>query len=399
MKAKLHSVLASDSTSLHRDSALSVDGDICGLGIVERRASLRIPLISRLPVAAFSCNLEGAVVSYNEAAAELWGCVPKPAEIGKWSGALAMFELDGKPVPRSSFPAARAIACGRDLESEQLWLMRPDGSRRRVDVHSKIVLGPQNVIVGVLCILMDNTERQRQADELARSDEDRNAFLTLLAHELRNPLSPILSAAAIMKKVSNDERICKMAEVVERQVKILSRFVNDLLDARNLAKDGITLRIVPASLSGVIESALDALDAKAQSRGQSVVLDTPKCDEAVLCDPERVSQALANVLLNASEFTACGGRISLCVKVNAELVEADVEDTGIGISAEHISQIFQPYAQFTNLDDRMRSGVGLGLAIAKDICERHGGMITASSAGLGKGSRFRIILPIAAVSS
>ena len=98
------------------------------------------------------------------------------------------------------------------------------------------------------------------------------------------------------------------------------------------------------------------------------------------CDSVRVSQALANVLLNASEFTGSGGRIAFTVRVDGVLVEVEVEDSGIGISPAHIDRIFEPYAQFGSHPDRFRSGVGLGLAIAQDICERHGGLITQPQA-------------------
>ncbi|WP_208640131.1 sensor histidine kinase [Massilia violaceinigra] len=350
--------------------------------------------MSQLPVAAFCCDTHGAVVSHNEAAAELWGRAPDPSEPGQWSGAHAMFDLDGTPLARSSYPAAKAVACGQEVDGVESWLERPDGSRRQVETHPKLARGPDGAIAGALCVLVDNTERQRLADELQRADDDRNAFLSLLAHELRNPLSPILSAAGAMKRVSSDAQIVKMADVVERQVKLLSRFVGDLLDASNLAENGIALRVAPVSLSKVVDTALDALSAKARARGQKVEVHFEAREKTVLCDPERVSQALANVLLNASEFTDGGGRIALRVKVDGGLVEAEVEDSGIGIPPEQIDKIFKPYSQFATHKERMRSGAGLGLAIAKDICEKHGGLITATSEGFGQGSRFRIILPI-----
>ncbi|MCY0916322.1 sensor histidine kinase [Massilia antarctica] len=243
-------------------------------------------------------------------------------------------------------------------------------------------------------MLVDNTERQRLADELQRADDDRSAFLSLLAHELRNPLSPILSAAGVMKRVSTDAQIVKMANVVERQVKLLSRFVGDLLDASNLAENGISLRIKSVLLSKVVDTALDALTEKAESRGQNVDVDFEVRDKMVVCDPDRVSQALANVLLNASEFTDNGGSIALRVKVDGALMESEVEDSGIGIAPGQIEMIFRPYTQFATHKDRLRAGAGLGLAIAKDICEKHGGLITATSHGTGQGSRFRLILPI-----
>lgn len=385
---------ANDSTNLDNVASSRGDADILTRRVADRRAPLRMPLVSQLPVAAFCCDTHGAVVSHNEAAAELWGRSPDPSEPGQWSGAQAMFDLEGIPLARSNYPGAKAVASGREVDGVELLLERPDGSRRQVETHPKLARGPDGAVAGALCVLVDNTERQRLADELQRTDDDRNAFLSLLAHELRNPLSPILSAAGAMKQVSSDAQIVKMADVVERQVKLLSRFVGDLLDASNLAENGIALRVAPVSLSKVVDTALDVLSAKARSRGQSVEVQFEARDKTVLCDPERVSQALANVLLNASEFTDGGGRIALRVKVDGGLVEAEVEDSGIGIPPEHLDKIFKPYTHFATHKERVRSGAGLGLAIARDICEKHGGLITATSEGAGLGSRFRIILPI-----
>ncbi|WP_307732074.1 sensor histidine kinase [Massilia antarctica] len=385
---------ANDSTNVKHLTWIPRMGEIVPWKFADRRAALRIPLIKRLPVAAFCCDLQGAVINHNDAAAELWGRLPNPDEIGQWGGAHAMFDLEGRILSRSSYPAAQAVARGRDLEAMELWLERPDGSRRRVEAHPKLARGPEGNVAGALCFLIDTTERERLAEELRRADDDRNAFLALLAHELRNPLSPILSAAGAMKMVSTDSQICKMAEVVERQVKLLSRFVGDLLDASNLAENGILLRIKPVPLSKVVDTALDALSAKAQSRGQNVGVDFEARDTTVFCDPERVAQALANVLLNASEFTDKGGNIALRIRVDGALIEAEVEDSGIGLAPGQIETIFKPYTQFATHRDRLRAGAGLGLAIAKDICERHGGLIIATSGGTGQGSRFRLILPI-----
>ena len=170
--------------------------------------------------------------------------------------------------------------------------------------------------------------------------------------------------------------------------------MGDLLDASNLAENGIALQVTQVPLSKIVDIALDAFSAKAQSRGQNVLVEFEARDTTVVCDPERVSQALANVLLNASEFTEGGGSIALRVTVEGALVEAEVQDSGIGIAPERLEEIFKPYAHFATHKDRLRSGAGLGLAIAKDICEGHGGLITATSEGAGHGSRFRIILPI-----
>ena len=363
-------------------------------GMADRRGPLRAPEIDGLPVAAFCCDPRGAVVSHNAAAAELWGRESDPAEPGKWCGAHSLLDVGSNPLARSEFPTARAVAGRFDLDSEEFLIEREDGSRRRIEAHPKLARGENGAIAGAFCVLIDTTERARLAEELRRRDDDKDAFLSLLAHELRNPLAPILSAAHVMRKVSDDGRVRGMADVVERQAKQLARFVADLLDASNLAQEGIALRLRPVPLSQVLACALDVLRPHAAARGQRVAVEFEDLGSTAYCDPERTSQAIANVMVNASAFTGEGGDISVRVRIDSALLDVEVEDTGIGIDPDEIGEVFKPYSQFATHADRLRSGAGLGLAIAKDICEGHGGLISASSPGRGRGSRFRMILPV-----
>lgn len=372
----------------------NVTGDFVSRRLADRRRALRVPALGSLPVPAFCCDLAGAVVSHNAAAAELWGRVPDPAEPGQWCGALALLDMDGHALDRSSFPAALAVGGLFDKESEEYWVERQDNTVRRVEAHPKLAQGPDGTIAGAFCVLVDNTERARLAEELRRRDDDKDALLALLAHELRNPLAPILSAAHVMRKVSGDGRICGMADVVERQVKQLSRFVGDLLDASNLAQEGIALRPRAVSLAEVVACALDELYPRANARRQRVAVEFEDRGRTLFCDPERTSQAIANVMSNASSFTDDGGDIWVRVRVDGHLLDVEVEDTGIGIDPADFGELFKPYSQFATHADRLRSGAGLGLAIARDICDGHGGLISANSAGPGQRSRFRMILPI-----
>jgi signal transduction histidine kinase len=363
-------------------------------GLADRRGPLRVPVIGGLPFPAFCCDLAGAVVSHNVAATDLWGRVPDHAEARQWCGALALLDLDGNEVPRSEFPVARAVSGCFAENSEEYLIERPDGTRRRVEAHPKLAMGPGGQVAGAFCVLVDNTERSRLADELSRRDDEKDAFLAMLAHELRNPLAPILSAAHVMRRISEDGRICGMADVVERQVKQLSRFVSDLLDASSLSREGIELRPSDVPLAEVVARALDVLNPHAAARRQRVAVEFDDRGKTAHCDPERTAQAIANVLVNASSFTDEGGEISIRVRVDRELLDVEVEDNGIGIDPAEIGEIFKPYSHFATPAGRLRSGGGLGLALAKDICERHGGLISARSAGRGRGSRFRLILPV-----
>lgn len=357
---------------------------------------LPMPDIKQISSAAFCCDSSGAVLRHNDGAAELWGRRPNPSHLFQWCGCVQMSREDGATLPRSTFPSAMAVATGKDQDVPELWIDRPDGARRKVSAHARPLRDPASgKILGAFCMLDDETERTLLADEVRHHGDEKSAFLATLAHELRNPLAPILTAATVMRSLSSDGRILGMANIVERQAKLLARFLADLLDASRLAENGIALRPREVRLSEVLDGALDELRPKALARNQRLTINFQDRTATVFCDPERTSQAMANVMLNASSFTSDGGNIAARARIRAGELAFEVEDTGMGIDPADMEQLFEPYVQFEPLDGRMRSGAGLGLSIAKAICEKQGGKISASSEGRGKGSTFRIVLPIA----
>lgn len=364
----------------------------------DRRAPLETPYAAPFPLALFSCSPAGAVIGYNEAAAGLWGRHPHQSQTEQWSGALDLLDLHGAPMARSDYPAARAFRTGEDVLGVKAIIVRPDGSQRRVVAYAKTTLNADGSVREVVCALIDHTERDALVEAVNRAEDEKNAFIAMLSHELRNPLSPILSAAIVMKKVSKDTQLSKMADIVERQAKRLAKFVTDLLHAANLAQGGVTLNLKQTSLSEVMQDAADSLMALAEPRGQMVTLE-PWPETSLKCDPERVSQALGNVMANASEFTGRDGRIVAKAHVDGAMLHIEVEDNGIGIHPEHMGEIFKPYTHFATHTDRTRAGAGLGLALAKDICEKHGGTIKAASGGEGCGSVFTMSLPIVMAAS
>lgn len=361
---------------------------------VDRRAAPAASYNAPFPLPLFSYDRFGAVIGYNEAAAALWGRRPDLSKHGQWSGAVELLDNDGSPLPRSKFPAARAFETGVDEIGRHATLVRQDGSTRRVMAYAKPTRDKDGAIREVVCAMIDHTERYALLEAASRADDEKNAFIAMLSHELRNPLSPILNAAVVMKKVSNDTQVAKLADVVERQAKRLSRFVQDLLHAANLAQGGVALTLANASLAEVMQAAVDTLLSLATSRNQSMTIGSIP-STTLLCDSERISQALANIMSNASEFTGRGGEINVRAHIDAGWVRIEVEDTGIGIDSRHIDEIFKPYTHFSTHAERARAGAGLGLALAKDICEKHGGSISAFSQGIGLGSLFTVSLPIA----
>lgn len=361
----------------------------------DRRAPLSAPHEAPFPLPLFSCDRNGRVTGYNEAASALWGRHPDMSQAEQWSGALELQAENNTPLQRSEFPAARAIRAGSNVIGASLTLLRPDGSRRNVLAYASPTLDSDGDAREVICALIDHTERDEMTKAVARAEDEKNAFLSMLSHELRNPLSPILNSAVLLKRMSSDAQVSKIADVVERQAKRLSRFVQDLLEAANLAQGGVALKLERSTLAEVMQSALDSLGAIAATRGQVVFVEAIPSARLV-CDAERLSQALANIMENASEFTDNGGRISARASVDGVWARLEVKDNGIGIDPSDIGDIFRPYSHFATHAERARAGAGLGLALAKDICEKHGGSISAYSQGIGQGSCFTISLPIVA---
>lgn len=359
----------------------------------DRRVASNAVGETSFPLPLFSCDAVGMITAFNEAAVELWGRLPEAKQPGQWSGALDLLNDQSQVRPRSGFAAARAVTDNIDSVKARETFARPDGSVRHVLVYAKPARDSEGNICEVTCVMVEQADSNDIEQSANPSRDDKDGFITMLSHELRNPLSPILNAAVLMKRVSPDHQVSKLADVVERQAKRLARFVQDLLHASNLTRGGTVLLRATASFSEVMQCALDTLWVAANSRGQKVSVDLAS-DAMLNCVAVRLSQAVANVMMNASEFTGDGGHIAIWSVIEGSWVRIEVEDNGIGIDERRLDEIFKPFTHFTTHADRLRSGARVGLALAKDICEKHGGSIAASSPGVGLGSRFTISLPI-----
>ncbi|WBS00114.1 PAS domain-containing sensor histidine kinase [Pseudoduganella sp. SL102] len=350
--------------------------------------------IGHMPCPAFRCDAQGAVVGHNAAAERIWGGPPSPVA-GLWSGFAALRRPDGTPVAPSDSPAAVA-ASGALLFPEEMLVKSLDGQSRHVVFHARPLLDGQGRPGGSLCVLTDVSERRRLEDKAKAAEEDRSVFLSMLGHELRNPLAPIMSAATAMRALSADPSISRMAEVVERQAHQLSRFIADLLHAARL--DGpaaVPIAQRDTDVGEVLDRAVDIASASMRARGQSLCVDAANRSVGLRCDPERIAQALGNALLNASDYSPAGASIGLRASVGGGLLEASVSDEGMGIEPGHLGEIFEPFKRFAAAPNKPTPGAGLGLSIAKSVAEAHGGAVFVRSAGPGLGTTVTFALPIA----
>jgi signal transduction histidine kinase len=233
-------------------------------------------------------------------------------------------------------------------------------------------------------------EARRQAEAASRAKDE---FLALLGHELRNPLAPIVTALSLMKlrRGADHER---ERGIIERQVHHLVRLVDDLLDISRITKGAIELVRAPVSLAKAVAQSAESAHPLLDERGHRLSLDLAE-DLVVDADLHRLVQVIANVMTNAAKYTPDGGHIAVSVRGDGEHARITVRDNGVGIPAELLPHVFDMFVQGERSPDRSEGGLGLGLAVVKNIVERHGGRVAAASEGLGKGATFTIWWPLA----
>jgi signal transduction histidine kinase len=237
-------------------------------------------------------------------------------------------------------------------------------------------------------------ERTRVEQALKAADRHKDEFLAMLAHELRNPLAPILNAVQLMrKKTLADPQLLWSREVIERQLAHLTRLVDDLLDVSRITRGKINLSREIVELADLVARAVETVQPLIAERGHQLTLDVADPSIRVFGDPLRLTQALGNVLSNAAKYTENDGRIGLIARQVDGVVEIRVRDTGIGIPSELQPRIFDMFTQLNHRTGRPQSGLGIGLALVRKLLEMHGGTVTAFSEGNGLGSEFLITLP------
>jgi signal transduction histidine kinase len=224
--------------------------------------------------------------------------------------------------------------------------------------------------------------------------------LALAAHELRSPLMPIRTVASFLEHVVNLDELPRMGAVVARQVAHLSRLVDDLLDASRVATGKLHLRRGRVELLDVLDQAIETCRPVITARRQRFVTDVPRQSIALEGDAVRLVQVFTNLLHNASKYTPTGGGLVLTCVLEARAGRAraaiiTISDNGIGISAETLPLVFEPFVQDAHAVGFSKEGLGIGLTLVRELVQAHAGSVTAESAGTDMGSRFTVTLPLA----
>jgi signal transduction histidine kinase/DNA-binding response OmpR family regulator len=232
-------------------------------------------------------------------------------------------------------------------------------------------------------------------EEIQNADRRKNEFLATLSHELRNPLAPMRAALHMLRASESLEppKAQALLDTMDRQVAQMSRLVEDLLDISRITRGVIELRREPVDVAAEIRNALESCAGPLEIGRHRVVLDLPKDPVKVVADPVRLQQILENLILNAVKYTETGGQIEVSAETEPADVVIRVRDNGIGIAPDKLTQVWDLFVQVDESPERTRKGLGIGLALVRDLVKRHGGTVEAASDGLGKGSTFSVRLP------
>ena len=281
------------------------------------------------------------------------------------------------------------------------WQVRKDGTRFWCRSTVTPLLDEKKQIRSFARVMHDLTEseavssQRKRADGLAEANRSKEEFMALLSHELRSPLSPIRNAISILRQMrTNDPIIEQAGNIIDRQVGQMVRLVDDLLDITRITKGKLRLTKEQIDLRIVVNDAAESARSFLEARKHDFSVLLPTKPIWVEADPARMEQVVVNLLNNAAKYTDTGGLIRMTINQEGAEAVIRVRDNGVGIAPEMLGHIFELFTQVDGSLGRSYGGLGIGLALAHNLVEMHEGRLQVSSAGIGKGCEFTIILPI-----
>ena len=357
-------------------------------------------VLEAVPVGIVVSDAGGSIQLSNAANRKLWGeqhpLARRLSELNDWKGWWADGSAKhGQRLQPEEWTASRILR-GEDALQDVIEIESFDDVpvRRTVFNSGAPVRDKDGAITGAVVAQMDITDRVRAEEGLRLADRRKDEFLAMLAHELRNPLAPIASAADLLALSGLDAaRVKQTSAIISRQVRHMTGLVNDLLDVSRVTRGLVTLRREKLDAKRIVADAVEQVRPLIETRKHRLTVHTPAESAFVMGDQKRLVQAMTNLLNNAAKYTREGGDIVLTMAVDGDYVQMAVADNGNGMSAELVARAFELFAQAERSSDRSQGGLGIGLALVKSLVELHGGTVIARSDGLGLGSRFTICLP------
>ena len=301
--------------------------------------------------------------------------------------------LDGSPVAlEGALPTPKALG-GEPARGFQFLVRKADGTDGCVETSSGPLLAPEGA-AGVVTVWHDISDRRRIEADLREANRQKDEFLATLAHELRNPLAPIRTAAHILAaRASEDPQLKTLHELIGRQAAHMARLVDDLLDVSRIERGKLALKKERIDFGAAVARALEASRPLIGQREQQLSVDLPAAPVVLDADPARVDQMICNLVHNACKYTPSGGRIWVSARPEGPEAVLRVRDDGVGMSAETIGHVFDLFYQVGQTLDRPEGGLGIGLTLVDRLARLHQGTVSAASPGLGQGSEFTLRLP------
>ena len=346
-------------------------------------------MIEQLPNAAATLSTDGVIMHANRRMSDLLSR-PLPSLLGTHFGNHV------SPGSRAALEQLLREGCSGEARAA-LTLQREDAT------HVDVFVGAKTMEAGPLgsCLVLTDLTTQRHYEELRRvtealqlADRRKDEFVATLAHELRNPLAPIRNAVLAFKsKGLNDPELEWSRSVIDRQVNVLSRLLEDLLDVSRISLHRLDLRKERVELAAVLEAALETSRPVIEASHHTLTVVAPAQQVFLDVDQVRLAQVLSNLLNNAAKYTEDGGDIRLTAAVDGNRLTVSVKDSGIGIAPDMLPRVFEMFSQAKPALARAQGGLGIGLALVRGLVELHGGTITAQSEGVGRGSEFVVQLP------
>jgi PAS domain S-box-containing protein len=332
-------------------------------------------------------DLNGTIQSWNRGAERMFGYTAEEA-----IGRHITFIIPADRIEEENVVIGR-IREGNSVEHFET--VRRSKSGRLIDVSLSVspIRTRNNEVIGASKIARDITEQKRLRHAVEDASRAKDQFLATLSHELRTPLNTVLGYTQMMRNGAiRPEDLPKAFDVIGRNADALTRLVNDVLDTSRIVTGKISVTMRECNIGHVTEEAVAAIMPAARSKSIRVS-SRIEPDLLVQGDPDRLRQVLWNLLTNAVKFTNQGGALKVSTARDDRHITVSVEDTGIGLAPETLPRVFERFWQLDPANTRSQGGLGLGLALARDFVQLHGGRLEARSDGLGRGARFDVVLP------
>ncbi|MBD8532092.1 MULTISPECIES: PAS domain-containing protein [unclassified Massilia] len=346
-------------------------------------------ITNAMPQMVWTALPDGAIDYHNQQFDQFVGCQAGAVAGTTWAEDLV--HPDDQQLARERW--AHSVATGATYEIT-LRMRYHTGEYRWVLARALPLRSESGEIVKWLGTDTDIHEAKLNEEALQEAHHRKDEFLAMLAHELRNPLAPISAAAQVLRLAPNNpDKVRQYSEVISRQVSHMTTLVNDLLDVSRVTRGMVQLEKAPVDVKAVVTSAAEQVHPLVEAGKHTLALQLGSAPASVLGDRARLIQVTANLLANAAKYTPPGGHITLALDVADGVVRIAVTDNGNGIEPALLPQVFDLFVQGKRTPDRAQGGLGLGLALVKNIVGMHGGHVAAHSAGPGQGSRFTVALP------